>query len=95
MHSTSVIDTVGVDITMIAVSGGWWRRGFGHSEPVPPAEPVQRISFYEAEALAAWAGKRLPSEAEWERAAQGAVPAADANLLRHGRVLRRKDARFG
>jgi iron(II)-dependent oxidoreductase len=62
--------------------GEWWRIRFGHSEPAPPAEPVQHISFYEAEALAAWAGKRLPSEAEWERAAQGAEPHTDANLGR-------------
>jgi gamma-glutamyl hercynylcysteine S-oxide synthase len=55
------------------VHGGWERRRFGQWEPVPPAEPVQHISFYEAEAVAAWAGKRLPTEAEWERAAQGAA----------------------
>jgi len=62
--------------------GGWVRRRFGRSEPVPPAEPVQHISFYEAEAVAAWAGKRLPTEAEWEKAAQGADSNAGANLGR-------------
>ena len=62
--------------------GGWERMRFGRLEPVPPAEPVQHISFFEAEAVAAWAGKRLPTEAEWERAAQGAESVGDANLGR-------------
>jgi gamma-glutamyl hercynylcysteine S-oxide synthase len=64
------------------VGGGWERRRFGRWEPVPPAEPVQHISFYEAQAVAAWAGKRLPTEAEWEKAAQGADSDGEANLGR-------------
>jgi gamma-glutamyl hercynylcysteine S-oxide synthase len=60
----------------------WVRRRLGRCEPVPPAEPVQHISFYEAEAVAAWAGKRLLTEAEWEKAAQGADADAGANLGR-------------
>jgi iron(II)-dependent oxidoreductase len=51
-------------------AGQWWRRRFGVLEPTQPDEPVVHVCYHEAAAYAAWAGRRLPTEAEWEKAAR-------------------------
>jgi gamma-glutamyl hercynylcysteine S-oxide synthase len=52
----------------------WVRTAMGTTQPLDPSRPVIHIDFHQAEALASWAGKRLPTELEWEAAAAGSRP---------------------
>ena len=59
--------------------GSWSMRIFDKWVPLQPYHPMMHVNFYEAEAYCTWAGRRLPTEAEWEMAACG----PDSEKVKH------------
>ncbi len=66
------------------IDGEWWSMTLSGMRRVDLHEPTCHVSYYEADAYAHWAGKRLPTEAEWETAAAGA--AVEGNFRESGRL---------
>lgn len=64
-----------------AAERGWQQRRYDYVTPLVPYHPMMHVNFYEASAYCAWAGRRLPTEAEWEFAASASPAGTTAKRL--------------
>lgn len=67
------------------LDGSWHQMTLSGLVRVDPSLPVSHVSYYEADAFAGWANKRLPTEQEWEHATSG-LP-TEGNTLGTGRLM--------
>jgi iron(II)-dependent oxidoreductase len=65
-------------------NGEWVARIMNRTQPIDPDHPVCHVCYHEAAAFARWAGKRLPTEHEWEAAASWDPAAGDARVFPWG-----------
>jgi iron(II)-dependent oxidoreductase len=68
-------------------SGRWLRRNFDKWVPLEERLPVIHVNWYEADAYCRWAGRRLPTEAEWELAASGELTTEPQGNKAHKRAF--------
>jgi iron(II)-dependent oxidoreductase len=66
--------------------GVWTARRYRDVVELAPHEPVIFVNWFEAEAWCRWAGRRLPSESEWQAAASGATPTANLDFAFDGPI---------